>query len=316
MESCEQVVTKNSSGLTTDELVGWVRISRCVNGRSATNNSISCNKSHVAAYIETMKVKDFPLLKFLSEVALYMNTDSSNLSNQVISLPEYLGNRNYDTKINYFASVKGPLLFKSSNAEAAIPIEDLGTATMNGISSWYDFQDRMYLDIDFWGDESPQLKSMSKDGLDKAKSNDKIKAKILNSIYKILNKFEKSIKSSNTIKKVSDLDLISSTGEKKDLLCSDLYGKPVDSVNVSDAVQSNIPYVVNNDNDVVNMTDQELCDNQFKWNSPQGSLYCKHISTPFREIKLCLYDAVISDKAAALLEPARVNAKEQFAVKN
>lgn len=256
MESCEKIEVDNIDDVINDNLKLW----ECSNGFSTGNRYIPCNKDWVAAYAETATIPEFPLLQFFSAASF-----SGTEDNPVEPMCFYDIQANISSKEDgedvYQFSGEYPGLIELTGASTTLNIKypRLGTAVNCGVNEWRSDLGEMALDVIAF-QELPPIPD------DTVSSDEDNIFTFLINLIKHFNIFEISLKSreSNNIKTIADT-LTEAGINNRETVCDSLP-EPISKINVSDPIEpitGRSEFVINQENEILNYTDTEVCDLQF-----------------------------------------------------
>ncbi|HOY46249.1 MAG TPA: N-acetylmuramoyl-L-alanine amidase [Candidatus Dojkabacteria bacterium] len=264
MKSCEKIVADDSNDVITADLPLW----RCVGGKSSGNNTIDCNKDWVGAYAETVSILNFPLLKFFSAASA-----AGTEANPVQPMCYYDIQANIsDYKeggdvLNFSGEYPGLLKLTGSAPETNVKYPRLGTASSCSVVEWRNNLNPFMLDIMTF-ENLPQIPDQAVDNED-----DGIFSFLLN-LIKIFNIFELSLESREQSNIITVKDELAKIGIDREEVCKDME-VPVTKLNQSDVVTptpGRDKFVVNQEEEILNFTNTEVCDLQFRSGRVKGAI--------------------------------------------
>ena len=278
MQSCQKIVVNNKG---VDTIIAEIEVPECTSGGvSEKNNQLPCNKEWLVAYMETVSVENFPLLKFFSAIAPTEDNEITPICFTNINWNVSNSFKNY-VPINFTNEYPGLLRFSGSRGTVDVSYPRIGTAVTCAMVDFRDVRRPLYLDVQSFNHKLPKVVD---EKVAEETNDDSWWTKLIDFI-KDLNIFSQSTKKkeADQIKTIAQImsqtiseelneplayrdTTVSTRLSGLEEMCSDLIGKPIAKVNISDdlkAGESRDSFVVNRDQELKQLDHTELCDLQY-----------------------------------------------------
>ena len=293
MDSCEKVIVE---GPQENIIIDAIKVWKCVGGKSAGNNTLDCNKKWVVAWAETVSVDNFPLLNLLSSSqpteenlvrpACYYNV-TKNITKEVLATDrngnviadEYVEQGMTFTK-NYMGLIN---ISSKLGKDVDIAYPKLGTAISCTTLNWDDYNYGPKFDIQLYNTKLTDMELLMPDGSVAGAS--QVKG-LFSDLFgddwwtRMIDNLK------NLFKYVTSLDDSEAANikEVKNFLpggrtsvCECSTSNKITRVNESDIVEP-LPgakrVVVNENKEILNFTNTELCDLQYNDDQVFGITGC------------------------------------------
>jgi len=271
LPSCENyIITTNFDGSTGNKCLsspcqaaakdgsmsGYMKLYLC---QERPNMNLGCTQdSYMGAIVDTLGVKEFPMLEFLSQTKIAELMGDSKDNNPFKTTQPFcfynmfrsFGSFNAESNpLSFYTDFTGPVYFNSDTSKiAVIPYERLGTAAQCWGIDWGDFDRTARFDV----------KAFYKEFIDTGLTAGLSSAKPESEQSKLIDKYKSTFKANMIdfldIKKVSEIpDIVNKTQ-----MCDNLPGGPIKLLNESKKIYSQKEYEVTRK--IFEFTKNEMCE--------------------------------------------------------